>query len=222
MNIANQLTISRIILAVICVVLIIFSTFTSLILGLIVFITASLTDLFDGYFARKRKIITDLGKILDPISDKVLMLGAFFTFALIIRGYNPAPLINIWFVILIAIREILITCLRLYYLNKEDVAMSAKALGKIKTVLQLSSIIYLFIIAMFNLKTGGPVIRFVINIINPILMSVVVFMTLLSGAYYLWRNRTILKEHVAEKKQLAAQKRLAKHEKKAAKKRSSN
>ena len=220
MNIANQLTISRMLLAVVCVVLIIVPLNSSLVLGLIIFIIASLTDLFDGVLARRRQIISRLGKILDPIADKVLMLGVFFTFAIVVSGYAaPNPLINIWFVILIAIREILITGLRLYYLNKEDIALSAKALGKVKTVLQISSIIYLFVIAMFNQSYGGPVITFTITIVTPIVMGFVVFMTLLSGAYYIWRNRSILKEQMAEKKKLADQKRLAKKEEKAAHKR---
>ena len=190
MNIANQLTILRIFLAFICMGLILNFSFSSLVLGLIIFILSSLTDYFDGYLARKRNIISDLGKILDPIADKILVLGVFLAFL-------EKGLVNSWLVILIMIREFFITGLRIFALRQGKV-MEAQSFGKHKTVTQITSIIIILILLIIE--------RVVLNLPQPWVwfeefrsittfwaMVWVAIVTVGSGVIYLWKNRLIIK-----------------------------
>ena len=105
LNIPNQLTILRIILAGFCIYFITINTLTTLVIALIIFIIASLTDYFDGMIAKKYNLITNLGKLLDPIADKLLIIGVFLTFL-------ELGILNIWVVIAIIARELIITGLR--------------------------------------------------------------------------------------------------------------
>ena len=106
MNLPNILTISRIVLAVVLVFLLEESSSTGNILAVIVFAIASLTDFYDGHLAKKRGLVSNFGKIMDPIADKILLLSAFGVLAHI-------GMIAWWMFIVIAIREILVTASRL-------------------------------------------------------------------------------------------------------------
>ena len=92
---------------------------------------ASITDFYDGYLAKTRGLISDFGKIMDPISDKILMLSIFFALAYM-------GIVAWWMVILIAVREIYVTLDRLWSMKKGQV-LSAERAGKIKTVFQMES-----------------------------------------------------------------------------------
>lgn len=161
-----------------------------LIIALTLFVIASLTDKLDGFLARKRGIVSEAGAILDPISDKVLTLGIFLTFAYII----PIA-VNIWLVIIIMAREILITVIRLYY-KKKGIVISAKRLGKMKTLSQIIVINYTFvlyiIVLAFPLPPNPEV--FMLYEIVPIMMWFVVFITVLSGLAIIYRIITREKE----------------------------
>jgi len=111
MNISNKLTFLRIILAFICIGLILLNNFPSILIAFIIFIIASVTDFFDGYLARKHNIVTDLGKFLDPIADKILIIGVFLAFL-------QLRMVNAWMVSAIMLREFIVTGMRLYTLNK--------------------------------------------------------------------------------------------------------
>ena len=189
MNIANKLTFLRIILALICMGLVVKNTLFFLIAGFLVFILASLTDLFDGILARSQGIVSDLGKILDPIADKVLILGVFLAFVEIRAVHS-------WMVILIMFREFLITGIRIFALRKGRV-LAAQRFGKHKTFSQMLGIIIIFIVLITN-KIPSASGRYFLpakisdNIIFW-LMLWIVFITLLSGGVYLWKNRKIIK-----------------------------
>jgi len=106
-------------------------------LGAILFSIASLTDLLDGYIARKRKQVTKLGILLDPIADKLLVISALILFV-------DMEMIPAWIAIVIIAREFIVTGLRFVALSKELV-MPAEMGGKLKVTAQISSIIVLFL-----------------------------------------------------------------------------
>ena len=189
MNIANKITSLRIVLALVCMWLVVKNTLFFLSAGFLVFILASLTDLFDGILARSRGIVSDLGKILDPIADKVLILGVFLAFVEIRAVHS-------WMVILIMFREFLITGIRIFALRKGRV-LAAQRFGKHKTFSQMLGIIIIFSVLITNKIPSASGKYFlpaeVSNNIVFWLMLWIVFITLLSGGVYLWKNRKIIK-----------------------------
>ena len=123
MNLPNSLTVTRIFLIPLLVVVLLTGRFADReILGFIVFIIAALTDYLDGYFARKRKQVTTLGKLLDPIADKLLISAAFIS--LVELGIAPA-----WMVVIIVGREFAVTGLR-SIASAEGFTIDASKLGK--------------------------------------------------------------------------------------------
>jgi CDP-diacylglycerol--glycerol-3-phosphate 3-phosphatidyltransferase len=180
MNVPNILTISRIILAVVLVVLLEQNTATGYLLAAIVFAFASLTDFYDGYLAKKAGLISDFGKIMDPIADKVLILSAFGVLAHI--GMVPW-----WMFIVIAIREIGVTASRLLAMRHGRV-LAAERAGKVKTVVQIIAIssILLYLVAQQSENCSFwfyHAQRAWLNI-NDVLMIWAVIMTVYSGIDY--------------------------------------
>jgi CDP-diacylglycerol--glycerol-3-phosphate 3-phosphatidyltransferase len=158
-------------------------------LALIVFIIASLTDFYDGYFARKHNLITDFGKLMDPIADKLLVLGAFLAFV-------ELRLVPAWMVVLIITRELFITGLRLLAITKDKV-ISAVSGGKHKTASQMLTIIFILIFVIFkevaiHNSLWNSKMQFLLNLGILTLMSVTVILTLTSGISYLWKNRNLI------------------------------
>ena len=190
MNIANQITILRVLISLLCMGLILRFSLASLILGFFLFLLASFTDFLDGYIARKKNKISDLGKLLDPLADKVLIIGVFL--ALLEKG-----LVNSFLVILIMIREFLITGLRLFALRQNKV-IAAQSFGKHKTLTQMLAIIFIFILiitekALPKLGISWGWFREFRKITVFLIMVWVAGITLISGGMYLWKNRKIIK-----------------------------
>ncbi len=157
--------------------------------ALAIFIVAAITDYLDGMIAQKKNMVTDFGKLMDPIADKILVLAAFATFV-------QMQLIDAWMFVIIISREILITSLRLFALNKGKVLSAARA-GKHKTVSQMSVIfvILIFIVAkevMLAYYTWNPDWENFFRQGIFVLMVVTVGFTLYSGFSYLWENRKII------------------------------
>ncbi|UCG34576.1 MAG: CDP-diacylglycerol--glycerol-3-phosphate 3-phosphatidyltransferase [Candidatus Omnitrophota bacterium] len=185
MNTANRLTVGRIFLAFICIWLIVRNTLASICGAFAVFVVASLTDFLDGYLARKKQIASDLGKILDPIADKILIIGVFLAFV-------ELGVLKAWMVGVIMLREFIVTGLRLYCLNK-GLVLEAKRFGKHKTISQIVGVVFIFItVILFNLVENKTVNFFYHGLI-PIVMWYVVLITLFSGVYYFWENRRAIK-----------------------------
>ena len=132
MNIANKLTLSRIALTAFFMIFLFSKGLTFKVLALVTFAVATWTDFMDGYFAKKRNEISDFGKFMDPIADKVLIISAFLAFV-------EMKLIPAWIVLVIVLREFIITGLRLIALAKGEV-IEAEMAGKHKTVSQMVSI----------------------------------------------------------------------------------
>ncbi|KJJ85275.1 CDP-diacylglycerol--glycerol-3-phosphate 3-phosphatidyltransferase [Candidatus Omnitrophus magneticus] len=187
MNLPNKLTISRIILTLFFVFFLFSRGLSSKVITLVIFFLAVLTDYFDGYFARKYNLVSDFGRLLDPIADKILTLSAFISF--VIMGIIPA-----WMVLIITIREFFITGIRILSLRNNAVIPASKG-GKHKTVSQVVSI---FIIIVFLLiKEAGENVYSFWNaswdlwsgIIIFIFMAVTVIFTITSGISYIVKNR---------------------------------
>jgi CDP-diacylglycerol--glycerol-3-phosphate 3-phosphatidyltransferase len=160
-------------------------------LSLVIFTVASLTDLWDGYLARKYGIITGFGKFMDPMADKILTSTAFISFAAL--GYVQA-----WMIMLIIIREFFITGLRSLAAYR-GLVISPTLSAKFKTVLQMVTIVV--ILLYINLKTIMPALGYqgdffelksVVQIFDwMVLVTMVV--TVLTGVDYLIKNGRILK-----------------------------
>ena len=190
MNLPNKLTVFRVILIVPFVVLLLggfqqWGWFTTLFSGILpytdyiavgIFIVASLTDLLDGKIARKYNLVTDFGKFMDPLADKLLVCSAMI--CLIEMGRLSA-----WIVIVIISREFIISGFRLVAAEK-GVTIAASYWGKVKTVVQM--IMSILLIIHFE----HPVFR----IINPIFIYAAVLLTIISLVDYIYKNREVMKD----------------------------
>ncbi len=186
MNLPNYLTILRIVLSFLCVIFILRFDLLSFCLAFMMFICASLTDFFDGFIARKYGKVSDLGKLLDPIADKILVLGVFLAFLVL-------DIVNIWMVIVIMMREFIITGVRLFVLSRGRV-LEAKRFGKHKTFSQMVGINYIFIVVILSkILKDNAIVGFLYEKGIPLLMWYVVVVTAFSGVHYLWANRRIIK-----------------------------
>jgi len=144
MNLANKLTMLRVLLVPIFIVFMAIDSFWTNIIALIVFIIASITDYFDGIIARKYNLITTFGIFLDPLADKLLVTSAFVSFVGIYTLNIPA-----WMVICIIAREFIITGLRSIAASK-NIIIPASMSGKVKTTSQMFAIITILVILIIN------------------------------------------------------------------------
>ncbi len=152
-----------------------------------IFAIASFTDFLDGYIARKYNLVTDLGKFLDPIADKVLVSTALI---LMLTVDAMLPFYTAIFVAIIIARELIISGFRIIAAGK-GLVLAADKLGKIKTVFQLISIIVLLVSTTFDL----PFIFGSYNILSIIglgLFAVATLFTIISGISYVVKNRKVL------------------------------
>lgn len=176
LNLANKLTLSRFVFSIIFVVLFYLDGDIYRILALILFVVAAVTDFVDGYVARSFNQITELGKLMDPLADKVLVFSALVLFCE--RGLVPG-----WLVILILSRDLMIGIFRAVAAQKGEV-IAADKIGKLKTVVQMvSTVIMLTGYAFLNqtlLETGlyG--------------LYAALALTLISGYNYIYKNRHII------------------------------
>lgn len=180
----NQLTIFRILIALVSpFVLISGRSLTSEIIVFILFTVACLTDWWDGYLARKRSIITNLGKIADPIADKLLILGLLSTFAYF-------GLFGFEWVMIIFVREIAVTTARLIRL-RQGKTLPAESAGKIKVGFQISSIyaalIFLMLFDSQLFFEPEPYFLFVFQSIYYIAIFLAVLTTVISGILFFQR-----------------------------------
>lgn len=139
MNLPNKLTILRVLMVPVFIVFMLTDlggTYNNII-ALVLFVTASLTDLLDGYLARKNNLVTNFGKFMDPLADKLLVCSALICFAA--NGQLPA-----WMVIIIIAREFIISGFRLIA-SDEGVVIAASYWGKVKTTVQMIMIIALLV-----------------------------------------------------------------------------
>ena len=137
MNLANKLTLFRIALVPVFIIFTMIDIQNNMLYALIVFLVASATDYFDGYIARKYNLITDMGKFMDPLADKLLVTAAFVMFIQLGK-------IDAWIVFIIIAREFAVTGLR-GIAATQNVVIAASFFGKIKTVVQMATICILLL-----------------------------------------------------------------------------
>ena len=197
MNLANKLTIFRMILVPIMVI-IPFLGINSEILGIpltyiiidMIFIIASITDKLDGYIARSRNQVTTFGKFLDPIADKILVLAAMIM--LVEFGKLPA-----WIPVIVLAREFIVSGYRLIAVEKGGKVIAASVWGKLKTVTQMIAIILAFLdVNAFGACFKGNLTGFalILNAIVTIMMIIQTIATIFSGYEYLKEGKDLLKD----------------------------
>jgi CDP-diacylglycerol--glycerol-3-phosphate 3-phosphatidyltransferase len=186
MNLPNQLTVGRFFITVVFVALLSTDWRFANTAGLLLFAIASVTDYLDGEIARRRNLVTDFGKLMDPLADKIMMAAAFILLV-------PQEAFPAWVAIAIISREFLITGLRLLAASK-GVVLPAEKLGKHKTIWQIVMVLYFFL--LLSLKEMQSADWFFIGtpwvyawkVGGPILIGVVLILTILSGCGYVRKN----------------------------------
>ena len=147
MNVPNILTLLRIVLGFIVPVLLLYGDLTERIIAAVLFTIAGITDYLDGWYARKYNMETKLGKILDPIADKIILLGCFFT----LSSLTDLNVYSFWWIVPIFLREVLITVIRLVFLSREKpLVVAASWSGKAKTTMQFVTLPVAYFIFMFR------------------------------------------------------------------------
>ena len=136
MNLPNILTVCRILVTPIFIILLFYDHPYAKFWALFIFVAAMLTDIFDGYYARKHNLVTDYGRFLDPLADKVMVLSALISFA--VMGIVPY-----WMVSLIIFRDVFVTGLRMAMSSKNKTMVTSK-IAKRKTLSQVLIIIFIF------------------------------------------------------------------------------
>lgn len=189
-NIATKITLLRIILVPIVLVVLLFpyegdinimidefSVYTPYLVAAIIFMIASLTDALDGYLARKTNSITNLGKFLDPVADKVLVNSLLIYLAYV---HN----INVVLVIIMIARDIIVDALRMIAIENNKV-IAASMLGKLKTVFQMVLIVLILLFSMPNNDVNNYLV---------VLSYITTIISVVSGIDYLIRNIGLFKE----------------------------
>jgi CDP-diacylglycerol--glycerol-3-phosphate 3-phosphatidyltransferase len=141
-NLPNAITLGRIVLALVVAPMIVTDAFSWRLAGFIVFLAAAFSDLWDGHLARSRNLVSDFGKLMDPLADKLLLALTFIPFYLLSHGWEPhtrfpwfGGVLPLWVLVVIFGREIFITVFR-GYAAKRGVILAAGKAGKLKAVFQ--------------------------------------------------------------------------------------
>jgi CDP-diacylglycerol--glycerol-3-phosphate 3-phosphatidyltransferase len=190
MNVPNQLTVSRLVATAFLLVALLVPFPYHATVALVLFVAASITDYYDGAIARRDKLVTNFGILMDPLADKILICSVFIAF--IELGWMPA-----WMVVLIVARELAITGLRLLAASK-NLVLAAEGFGKHKTGSQIACACAILTSMAYPTWGDWAVALFEFPIVTPWVTWftagsrwLAVVLTLLSGSLYLWRNREV-------------------------------
>lgn len=188
MNWANRLTVSRLGLTILFVLTLNTTWRFAYTAALILFAVAGITDYFDGEIARRYRFVTNFGKLMDPLVDKIMMAAAFISLV-------PLNAIPAWAATVIVARDFLITGLRLMASSSGQV-LPAEKLGKHKTSWQIITVVF-FLLLLAVRELGYAAAEAVWwektwRIAGGTLVWVTVVLTLYSGLRYAWRHRTIV------------------------------
>lgn len=192
MNLPNLLTVLRVLLTLVFFFFLTQHGLVSVLLASGVFALAAWTDFYDGYYAKKHNLVSDFGKIMDPIADKFLILTAFFVFTCM-------HIMAEWMFMIIMVREVFVTGSRLLAVRRGKV-IAAEGAGKLKTVFQILAI--MVILSFLLLQEAGWVGPWSTHVHDgwfygiTVLLWVAVGLTLFSGVSYLWNNRRSLRSTV--------------------------
>ena len=184
MNIPNILSIIRVFLVPVFVATLMFMKDIPLwgcIVPSVIYLLTGLTDMLDGKIARKYNLVTDFGKFIDPLADKFMVIGsmiAMLVWMLLRDGNEQLARIFVWVVLIILLRELGVTSLRLVVAGKSGIVVAASMLGKIKTVSRMAGTIIILL---------EPIIPYFseTHILSYVAMGVMAFTTIFSGLDYL-------------------------------------
>ena len=174
MNLPNKLTVARMIAVPFFIAAYLMGFFPA---AVVIFVLASITDALDGNIARKQGLVTNFGKIMDPLADKILVYSALCLFI-------ESGIIKAWMLIVILAREFIVAGMRTVAAS-EGTVLAAGMSGKIKTALQMVAVIvYLFALCLTDLK---PTVMMIGNV----LFYASLVMTIYSGTEYVLKNRSV-------------------------------
>ena len=190
LNLPNLLTVSRVVITPLFLVTILMETLPHrFLIACVIFSVASITDAVDGHLARKNNMITNFGKFLDPIADKILTTAALLAFMFM-------GLCNIWIVMLVLTREFAIASARMIAATN-GVVIPANVWGKIKTVSQMVFTILIMLLgeAYFVVETSNAILFARLpdlSLISNGLLWITAILTVVSGGIYLYDSRKII------------------------------
>ena len=183
MNTPNKLTIARIIATPVFMATLLIEFPYHFTVSMFLFIAASLTDMIDGKMARKHDLITDFGKFLDPLADKMLTTAAFLGFIAMGGVYWQIT----WIVFIVLFREFLISSLRLVTVSSGGKVVAANIWGKLKTVTQMVGIILVLFayVVMEDFGINNDILTTAFYVLNSIVLWISAVLCVISGAIYL-------------------------------------
>ena len=183
MNLPNMLSLIRVCLVPAFVAALLFMRNISVwgfIIPAVIYVITGLTDMLDGKIARKYNLVTDFGKFIDPLADKFMVLSSMIAILvwMMLLGNTTLALVFVWVVLIILLRELGVTSLRLVVAGKSGIVVAASMLGKIKTVSQMVGTVIIIV---------EPIIPFFCenHILSYVSMAIMAFTTLFSGIDYL-------------------------------------
>ncbi|GHU81775.1 CDP-diacylglycerol--glycerol-3-phosphate 3-phosphatidyltransferase [Clostridia bacterium] len=184
MNLPNKLTVARVAM----IPIFLFFFFAGFIpwnyfIALLVFTAAAVTDSIDGKIARERGLVTDFGKLMDPLADKLLVMSAMVSLI-------PLGMIHAAIVVVILAREFMVTAIRQLAAGK-GIVIAADGAAKLKTIFQMIWICYdlAFLFAERNLQIIPAILAAPVQVLHYVLIVCVLALTGFSGINYLWKNR---------------------------------
>lgn len=181
LNLPNQITIARLIVSLIVFIMIPFRLFSA---ATFFFVLAAATDWLDGYWARKYNLITQLGRILDPFADKILICGTF-----VFLAAEPGSQISAWMAVVVLGRELLVTALR-SFLEERGADFSAKMAGKLKMVFQCAAVVLSLVLLNQGPENAATWLRYA----TMVAVWLAVISTVYSGVGYIVSAATILRQ----------------------------
>ncbi len=195
MNLPNKLTVSRLVLTGVFVACFYLPITNPVSIALLIFSIASITDYLDGHLARKYNLVTNFGKLFDPLADKILIVAAFILLAAD-KTIPEAERMPAWIAIAILAREFFVTGIRLIAAG-QGVVLAAEKLGKHKMTWQIITVIYF----MLHIASNEPMFAFMkpvfsITAFSPkwlgnFCLYFTTFLTIASGFSYFWKNRKL-------------------------------
>ena len=189
MNTPNKLTLARMIATPVFMVVMLIAFPYHYLISLVLFVAASLTDMIDGKMARKYNMVTDFGKFMDPLADKMLTTSAYLGFMFVYGGGKFSwHIVVITFIVLF--REFAVSSIRLVAVTAGGKVVAANMWGKCKTVSQMAGII--FALAVYAFNELMPISESVFGILDAVIIALFwlsAVLCVISGAIYIWGGR---------------------------------
>ena len=184
LNLPNKLTLLRCVLVPVFLAVLIIpaNTYVACLCSAAIFGIASITDALDGNIARKYNLITNFGKFMDPLADKLLVFGALL--GILYRFDNLRP-VFIWCAFIVIFRELAVTSMRLVISSASGKVIAAKMIGKIKTVTQIVAIVVILLEPVFMGVAANFTDIYTVPVLSYVCMVAMALMTLISGIDYI-------------------------------------